>query len=132
MPEIIYPCPEKIIEYNLLALKLIKVKKSDQAKVLSKARILDIVYDCEDKKGDIYDKSVCLLKGIIQKHPFASGNRRTAFLVTKDFLILNKKKFQVKNDSSYAKVMLGIRENFYSDKEIKEWIEYGKIKEFRR
>jgi len=32
---IIYPAPEKIIEYNLLTLTMIKVKKADQPKVLN-------------------------------------------------------------------------------------------------
>ena len=37
----IYPTPEQIIEYNFLALELIKVKKADQPKVLSRTKILD-------------------------------------------------------------------------------------------
>ncbi len=47
MPGIIYPSPERIIEYNLLALELIKVKKSDAAKVLSRAKIREVIEVCE-------------------------------------------------------------------------------------
>ncbi len=130
--KIIYPTVEKIIEYNLLVLKLIKIKKADTAKVLSKAKIIEIIFECEEGNVDIYDKAICLLKGLIQKHPFASGNRRTAFIVVKDFLIKNHAQFHITDNPIYAKVMQGIRENFYTDEEIKEWIKNGKIKEFKR
>ncbi len=83
MADIIYPTTEKIIEYNLLVLELIKAKKADKPEILNKSRITEVIYACEDKDGDVYDKAIVLLKGLIQKHPFASGNRRTAFITTK-------------------------------------------------
>jgi len=132
MHEIIYPSIEKIIEYNLLVLDLIKVKKADSPKVLSVTKIKEVLDECQKLKGDIYDKAVVLLKGLVQKHPFASGNRRTAFVVTKEFLLSNNEKFKIEDDPHYAKVLLGIRENYYSDQEIKEWIQNGKIKKFTR
>ena len=67
-----YPTAEKIIEFNVLALIIIKAKKADSAEVLSKSKILMLLDECETKEGDIYDKALVLLKGIIQKHPFAS------------------------------------------------------------
>ncbi len=127
-----YPSSDKIIEYNLLVLNLIKVKKADEAKVLSISRIYEIIEECKKNKGDLYDKALVLLKGLIKKHPFASGNRRTAFIVAKDFVLNNKGKFKIKDDPNCAKVMLGIREDYYTNNEIKEWIKNGKIKEFRR
>lgn len=127
-----YPSPERIVEYNLLALELIQVKKADSPKVLSMAKLREIIEECEDKEGDIYDKAVIMLKGLIQKHPFASGNRRTAFIAAKDFVLKNHEKFRIKDDPIYARAMQGVRENYYSDKEIKEWIKYGKIREFKR
>lgn len=93
---------------------------------------MDCLDECEESKGDIYDKATCLIKGLIQKHLFASGNRRTAFIVVKDFLIQNHESFNIPDDPAYAKIMQGIRENFYSHTEIKEWIKHGKIKEFKR
>jgi len=130
--KIVYPSPERIIEYNLLILNIIKAKKADKAEVLSYKKIADIVEGCKNLKGDIYDKAVFLLKNLIQKHPFSSGNRRTAFIVTKEFVLKNKGKFNIKDDPEQARIMLGIRENFYTDLEIKEWIKNGKIKEFKR
>jgi prophage maintenance system killer protein len=127
-----YPTIERIVEYNLLILKFIKVKKADQTKLLNKAKLREVIEDCEGLEGDVHDKAVVLCKGIIQKHPFASGNRRTAFVVTKEFLRKNKARFGIKNEPRQARVMLGIRERYYEDNEIKEWLKNGKIKEFRR
>ncbi len=130
--EIQYPAEDKIIEYNVLALTIIKVKKADRPAVLSIERLSLIIKNCKELEGDAYDKAVCLLKGIIQLHPFASGNRRTAFIVTKEFLKENGSKFNIEDEPKQAKVMLGIRENYYTDEEIKEWIKHGKINPFKR
>ena len=127
-----YPSVERIIEYNMFILELIKVKKADASKVLSISKIREIIVECEKKEGDVYDKAVILLKGIVQKHPFASGNRRTAFIVAKDFVLINRYKFEIKDEPNYARVLLGVRERYYSDEEIKEWIKHGKIKPFKR
>lgn len=127
-----YPTAERIIEYNMLALDIIKVKKADKPKVLSHQKISEAINNCMEADGDIYDKAAVLLKELVQKHPFASGNRRTAFITVKDFLLMNKAKFKVKDEPAYAKVMTGIREGFYSNEEIMEWLKNGKIKEFRR
>ena len=130
--DIKYPTSEKVIEYNLLALTLIKVKKADQPKVFSNHAIVSAIEECRQAEGDIYDKAIHLLKGIIQKHPFASGNRRTAFIVAKEFLLSNNAVFRVKDDPAHALVMQGIREDYYTHEEIKEWIKNGKIREFKR
>ncbi len=127
-----YPSVEKIIELNILALNLIVAKKADRAEVKSRQKIIEAINETENKAGDIYDKAMVLAKGLIQKHAFASGNRRTAFLAAKYFLLENKQKFGPKDDASQSKVMLGIREHYYSDQEIKEWLKDGKIKEFVR
>jgi death-on-curing protein len=132
MTEIIYPSPERIVEYNLLALERIKVRRADGHKVLSFVKINEVLDECRQEKGGIYDKAVVLLKGLVQKHPFASGNRRTAFIAVKYFIITNKSHFGIKDVPHYARVVQGIRENYYSDEEIKEWIKNGKIREFKR
>jgi prophage maintenance system killer protein len=132
MPNIYYPTSEKIIEFNLLALNIIKVKKADRPEVLSYEKIRKTTEECKDKKGDVHDKAVVLLKGLIQKHPFASVNRRTAFIVTKYFLVNNKKSFKIKDIPEQSRIMLGIRGQYYPDKEIKGWIKNGKIKKFKR
>jgi len=50
MAGIVYPTTEKIIEYNLLALELIKVKKADKPKVLSVSKIAGIIEECKNNK----------------------------------------------------------------------------------
>ncbi len=130
--EIHYPTLEKIIEYNLLILEFVKLKNADQSKVLSINKILEVIQECKEKEGDIYDKAVILLRGLIRKHPFASGNRRTAFVITKDFILSNNYKFIIEDDPNLAKIMQGIREHYYLDEEIKEWLKNGKIRKFER
>ena len=63
---------------------------------------------------------------------FESGNRRTAFITTKEFILNNKAKLGIKDDPANAVVMRGIREGYYTADEIKEWIKNGKIREFKR
>ena len=132
MKEFTYPSAEKIIEYNKVFLKEIKVKKADQPKVLSYLKIKDIIEECKNLKGSIYDKSAILLKGLIQKHPFTSGNRRTALFTALTFLKKNNVDTKIKDDPKHAKILTGIREDFYTHKEISNWLENGKIKEFKR
>lgn len=127
-----YPTPEKIIEYNLLMLSVLKIKKADKHELLSYQKLKTIIESCKAKEGDTYDKAVSLLKGLIQGHVFASGNRRTAFISVKDFVISNKERFRIKDHALQAKIMTGIREGYYEDNEIKEWIKNGKIREFKR
>src|SRR3989344_605858 len=132
MKELIYPTTEKIVEYNILVLSIIKTKKADKPSVLSKSKLMTVIMDSKHIDGDAYDKAVVLLKGLVQKHPFASGNRRTAFIVVKSFLLENGETFKIKDDPSLAKTMLGIREGYYSDADIKDWLKHGTIREFKR
>jgi death-on-curing family protein len=123
---------EKIIEFNILALTAIRAKKADQPKVLSKTKIEIVLNNCETNKGDVFDKAVILLEGIVKAHAFASGNRRTAFISMKYFLLINNAKTRISDDPMNSRTMLGIRESYYSNEEIKEWIKNGKIREFKR
>ena len=132
MVDINYPSVEHIIEFNHLALALVKVKKADTPGVLSKPKLHEVVEECQNAPGDVYDKAVVLLMGIVKKHPFASGNRRTAFLVMVDFLWDNNAACALKDDPENARVLLGIREDFYTNDEINEWIKHGKIHPFKR
>ncbi len=130
--QIIYPTPEKIIEHNVLMLNLIKAKKADKPGVLSYARIVNVINRCKKLDSDIYDKAVSLMKGLIREHAFESGNRRTAFIATKEFVTANSGRFKIMANPAYARAMQGIREGYYADKEVKEWIKNGKIREFKR
>ncbi len=132
MAPIKYPSVERIIEFNILAITLIPAKKSDKAEVLSKTKLYEAVEETEEQEGDVYDKAAVLLRGLVKKHAFASANRRTAFITTKDFVLSNKGKFRIPDDIGQVPVMQGIREDFYSSEEIKEWIKNGTIRQFKR
>jgi len=129
---IIYPSVEQIEAYNMLALMVIKVKKADSHRVLSRSKIRDAISECENAEGDIYLKAAVLTRALVQKHAFASGNRRTAFIAAKSFIIANDGIFRIPDDPHCAKAMQGIREDYYSIDEIMEWIKNGKIREFKR
>ncbi|MEK3718728.1 MULTISPECIES: type II toxin-antitoxin system death-on-curing family toxin [unclassified Paenibacillus] len=43
----------------------------------------------EDAYPSIFDKAAALLESLVKNHCFHNGNKRTAYLVTKSFLILN-------------------------------------------
>jgi len=126
-----YPSVEDITEINAKVISEIKVKKADKHIILSKEKIETVLKATKNRKGGIYDKAVVLLKGLMQKHPFASGNRRTAFVTVENFLLHNGEKPKVNKDAN-ASVMQGIREDHYSDEEIKFWLQGGDIREFKR
>jgi len=132
MIKIAYPTNEEIIEYNKLVLENIKVKKADKPQVLSEIKLLEIISNCKKLKGDIYDKAVILLINLVRRHPFASGNRRTALFTAIKFLIDNNVQVKIKNDPIFARVLTGIREGFYSNLEVHNWLKNGKIREFKR
>ena len=127
-----YPTPEKLARFNEIVLEEIKAKKADKPKVLSRSKLAEAIKGCKTLRADVYGKAACLLKGLVKAHAFASGNRRTAFLAAIKFLEENNAKAFVKDNEKQAEVMKGIREDFYSDKEIINWIKTGEIREFRR
>ena len=127
-----YPTAEKIVEYNLLVLTVVPGKKKDRPRLASRAKLDDVLVRCRVAGGDVYDKATVLLCGLIQEHPFESGNRRTAVIATKAFLIENKAFFSPRDDSDQSKVLVGVRERYYTNDEIKEWLQYGKIRRFIR
>ncbi len=83
------------------------------------------------KRRSIIPLVGCLLKGLVQAHAFASGNRGTAFVVVENFLVYNSKKSGITNQAN-AHILQGIREGYYSDSEIKKWLMTGEIRKFKR
>lgn len=126
-----YPSVDDIIHANAKVLAEVKVKKADLHEVLSKRKISEILEGVAANNGDLYDKAAQLLKGLLQAHPFASGNRRTAFAVAQNFLLYNGAETKV-NDKENAYIFQGIREGYYTDNEIKQWLMKGEIREFKR
>ena len=130
--DIVYLTSNHLIRLNMIAIRMFDVKKADKHEVLSRIKLDDVIEVHEDAIGDIYDKAVVLIKELTRKHVFASGNRRTAMLSAILFLTINDAKVFIADTPINSKTMTGIREDYYSDKEIRGWFKNGKIKEFRR
>lgn len=126
-----YPTENEIIEFNKKVLKDIKIKKGDKHEVVNRESISLVINSCKSKT-DVYDGAVCLLKGLIQSHSFKSGNRRVAFGITRKFIEDNNVKFNIENSGKEAGTLRGIREGYYKDEEIKDWLKNGKIRKFER
>jgi len=132
MIAIIYPNVDEIQYNNTIAIEMFRKSKSDQAKTISVSYIQKTIDKTKKNPGDVYDKAARLLIELTRIHAFESGNKRTAFLSTKKFVLKNEGKFNIPDTIDNVKVMIGIRENYYSQNEIKEWIMNGKIKKFER
>ena len=132
MVETIYPTVEEIQYNNTIAIEMFRRSKRDQAKTISVSYIKKAIDAMKVVPGDLYDKAALLLLELTRIHAFESGNKRTAFLTTKKFVITNGERFNIPDTENNVKIMIGIRENYYTQKEIKEWIKHGKIKAFKR
>ncbi len=129
MSDVIYPTIDELVELNRRVLGEIRVKKADRHQVLSPSGLEHLMRLVEEQAGGVYEKSVTLLTVLVRTHPFASGNRRTAYLATMSFLRMNGRTATVQHD---PRVLQGIREEFYTRDEIKAWLKGYEIKEFRR
>ncbi len=129
MSDVIYPTIDELVELNRRVLGEIRVKKADRHQVLSRSGLEHLMRLVEEQAGGVYEKSVTLLTVLVRTHPFASGNRRTAYLATMSFLRMNGRTATVQHD---PRVLQGIREEFYTRDEIKAWLKGYEIKEFRR
>jgi len=108
-----YPTVDLVISTNKKLMEKTKVTKAEKHGLLADKKVIeDVIKEMKESKGDIYDKAAILLTGIVQKHIFESGNRRTAFLVTDGFLAVNKSPLNMNRDH-IENVLQGIRERFY-------------------
>jgi len=48
------------------------------------------------------------------------------------FILKNEGKFNIYDTTDNARVMIGIREKYYAQEELREWIEHGTIRTFQR
>jgi death-on-curing family protein len=129
LSQIRYLSVEQLIEINKIILKEVKVKKADSHKVLSSATLREILEETKTEGSNIYEKAAILLIELTQRHPFASGVRRTAYAAAKLFLEANGERVHVKYE---PKVMQGIRERFYRREEVVSWLKGHEIREFAR
>ncbi len=85
--------------------------------------LLDIVLEQVKLSEDIVQKSIILLFGIIQNHPFIDGNKRTALESFYTFLNYNSIKFEIKDINKTEDIILKIAKNEISRNRVRKWIE---------
>ena len=130
MVVLVYPTVDEIQYYNTIAIEMFRKSKRGTAKTISVSYIHKAIDNAKEKPGDMIKTQ--LLMDLTCMHAFESGNKRTAFLSTKKFVLKNDGKFNIPDQEENVNVMIGIQEKYYTHTEIKEWILYGKIKKFSR
>jgi len=121
---IVYPSIDNIVAINEIV-NLMSNRKADKHKLTGDKFIESIINETERSRGDIYEKAAILLRGLVVSHGFESGNKRTAFIVSMDFIITNGGKEGFKSFDEVEKVLRGIRS--YGVKEIAKWLRTGDI-----
>ena len=80
----------------------------------------------QDLYPTIYDKAACLLESIMTTHPFADGNKRTAFMVMKHVLAKEGIKFERTYDQC-RRYIVNIVDKEKDVEEIAEWLRRNSI-----
>ncbi|MDQ8735044.1 type II toxin-antitoxin system death-on-curing family toxin [Paenibacillus sp. LHD-38] len=86
---------EEVISAHYFMMK--KMNDADQAGVKDHGLLESAVHRPqqsvfgEDAYPNLFDKAAALLESLVKNHCFHNGNKRTAYLVTKSFLMLNGK-----------------------------------------
>ncbi|MBW7452567.1 type II toxin-antitoxin system death-on-curing family toxin [Paenibacillus sepulcri] len=93
---------EEIISAHYFMMK--KMNDADQAGVKDHGLLESAVHRPqqsvfgEDAYRNLYDKAAALLESLVKNHCFHNGNKRTAYLVTKSFLMLNGKHLRMERE----------------------------------
>lgn len=134
----VYLQKEGLIEVNKWVIEKSKEinvgHKGDKHKLKDLARLVECVDGIPKRVKDPYEIATKLLMSIIQKHPFESANRRTAYFVAAGYLFSHGINIKVELfKRGTAKALIGIREdNYYTFEEVKNWLITGKIREYKR
>lgn len=75
----------------------------------------------EYEDPDIADLAACYGYGIAKNHPFNDGNKRTAFVVTELFLMLNGYELTA-DDAACVLTMLKVADGSITEDEFAAWI----------
>lgn len=117
-----YPNRKDIVEYNKIVLDIARVKKGDSHKVLSSRNIDRAVSSSKKARGDVEYKAAVLLKKLSQSHPFASGNRRTAYFSANKMIGMNKNYMLAKRREKQVELQRKIRQQEINNKGIAQWL----------
>lgn len=117
-----YPKHKDIIEYNKKVLDIVRASKSDAHKVYSHDKIDKSLQAAKRARGDVEYKAAVLMKNLSQAHPFASGNKRTAYFSANKMIGMNRNYMLAKRREKQLIMTKKIREGRVSAKEIAEWL----------
>ncbi len=123
---------DEVIWMNRFVLEKFPAKRADQHEVLNYTGLQELIQSIRHSRKHFYAKTTLLLIGLVQGHFFASGNRRTALQAVGTFATLNRRKVYIWRIRFIRQVLIGIRERYYSDEEIKMWVKQGDIRPFNR
>lgn len=74
-----------------------------------------------EEMPDISELTAAYAYGIAKNHPFLDGNKRTAFVVMRTFLLLNGKDINASQEEKYIN-FLRLAEGNLSEEELTDWI----------
>ncbi|MBI6667171.1 N-acetylglucosamine-6-phosphate deacetylase [Pseudomonas syringae] len=72
---------------------------------------------------DMYCLASLLMQSLVQNHPFANANKRTAAAAGYMFLLLNGYELTAPGDE-FVQIMLGVANHEYTQEELEDWIAY--------
>lgn len=91
---------EEVISAHYFMMK--KTNDADQAGVKDHGLLESAVHRPQQsvfgENSNLYDKAAALLESLVKNHCFHNGNKRTAYLVTKSFLMLNGKHLRMERE----------------------------------
>jgi len=98
----IFLTKEEVISAHYFMMK--KMNDADQAGVKDHGLLESSVHRPqqsifgEDAYPNLFDKAAALLESLVKNHCFHNGNKRTAYLVTKSFLMLSGKHLRMERE----------------------------------
>jgi len=98
----IFLTKEEVISAHYFMMK--RMDDADQAGVKDHGLLESAVHQPqqsifgEDAYPHLFDKAAALLESLVKNHCFHNGNKRTAYLVTKSFLLLNGYHLRMKRE----------------------------------
>ena len=121
-----YPNAEDAKKANKIAVEKFRATKAEKNKLESPIKLESAILKCQKKKGNVEKKAVCLLKSISDAHPFASANRRSAYILMNEFLWKNKGYMIAKKKEYTSQLFKELRRRDVKDKEILDWYKHNK------
>ena len=74
-----------------------------------------------EQKADLAALAAAYAFGIVRNHPFVDGNKRTALVAARTFLLLNGLDLEASQEEKYL-TFLQLAEGSISEEELAEWI----------